>query len=275
MDRRRPLLVNEGEFRTDQALREAAATVGYGVHTKVRVADALSIDRSGLSAEAYSYALRSHFDWVVTDVETTKPEFAVEFDGDSNVSYVARRGDALKDEVSERLGLPLLRIDRAGFRPTIRRTVIGYLVESWAMWKGFNDAQENGVIPLDEIFEPWAFIEDVDQNGNIVWRDMAAPMRNMVVGRVLDDADPLGRIEQVGQRAQVRRLARAGLAGHEDVRLRPHHPCREVGHLGRQAAGGDPVPAVAAAGDEVEPQAVELADREIRPADRRDDRVDA
>jgi hypothetical protein len=180
VDRRRPLLVNEGEFRTDEALREAAAAVGYGVHTKVRVADALAIDRSGLSDEAYSYALRSHFDWVVTDLETTRPEFAVEFDGDSHLTDVVPRRDALKDEVCERLGLPLLRIDRAGFRPTIRRSVIGYLVESWAMWKAFDDAQEKGVIPLDEVFEPWAVIEGVDENGNIEWRDMAAPMRRMV-----------------------------------------------------------------------------------------------
>jgi hypothetical protein len=29
------------EFKTDEALREAAASVGYGVHTKIRVADTL------------------------------------------------------------------------------------------------------------------------------------------------------------------------------------------------------------------------------------------
>lgn len=180
MDRRQPLLVNEGEFRTDGALREAAAEVGYGVHTKVRIADALTIDRSGLTAEAYGYALRAHFDWVVTDLETTKPEFAVEFDGDSHRNEVVRHRDGLKDAICDRLGLPLLRIDRAGWRPTIRRTVIGYLVESWALWRAFDEAQERGIIPLDEVFEPWAVIEGVDENGNVRWRDMAAPTRALV-----------------------------------------------------------------------------------------------
>jgi hypothetical protein len=180
MDRRRPLLVNDGEFKTDEALREAAEALGYGVHTKVRVADALSIDRSGLSDEQYGYALRSHFDWVVTELETTRPEFAVEFDGESHAEARVRHRDTLKDEICDRLGLPLLRIDRAGFRPTIHRTVIGYLVESWHLWRGFCEAQENGTIPLDEVFEPWAFVENVDEHGNFDWRDMAAPVRRMI-----------------------------------------------------------------------------------------------
>lgn len=148
MDRRRPLLVNEGEFRTDEVLREAAADLGYGIHTKVRMADALDIDRSGLSNDAYSYALRAHFDWVVTDLGTTTPEFAVEFDGDSHTAAPVRHRDALKDEVCEKLGLPLLRIDRAGYRPTIRRSVIWYLVESWRLMKSWHEAQDRGIIPL-------------------------------------------------------------------------------------------------------------------------------
>jgi hypothetical protein len=180
MDRRRPLLVNQGEFATDEALREAGAALGYGVHAKVRVADALSIDRSGLSDEEYSCALRSHFDWLVTDLATTVPEFAVEFDGASHGKAIVRHQDRLKDAICERLGLPLLRVDRSGLRPTIRRTVIWYLVESWSIWRGFIEAQEKGIIPLDEIFEPWMVIDAVDEQGNIRWRDMAAPTRILV-----------------------------------------------------------------------------------------------
>lgn len=180
MDRRRPLLVNEGEFKTDEALREAAASVGYGVHTKVRVADTLAIDRSGLTDEQYGYALRSHFDWVVTDLASTVPEFAVEFDGQSHEDDRVRRRDALKDSICERLGLPLLRIDRFGLRPTIRRTVIWYLVESWALWCGFSEAQDDGTLPLDEVFEPWAFIDGVDAHGYPIFRDMARPTRTLV-----------------------------------------------------------------------------------------------
>lgn len=159
MDRRRPLLVNEDEFRTDAALREAAAALGFGAHAKVRVADALRIEGSGITDQEYGYALRAHFDWLVTDAESTKAEFAVEFDGPSHAAEDVQRRDILKDSICEKLGLPLLRIDRFGYRPTIRRSVLWYLVESWSLWRAFDDAQEKGIIPPDEDFEPWAFLE--------------------------------------------------------------------------------------------------------------------
>jgi hypothetical protein len=108
------------------------------------------------------------------------PEFAVEFDGPSHDEPNAKRRDALKDEICERLGFPLLRIDRSGFRPAVRRTVIGYLVESWALMKGFFEGQANGTIPEDEIFMPWAVIEGVDERGAITWRDLAQPCRTLV-----------------------------------------------------------------------------------------------
>lgn len=176
----KPLLVNEGEFKTDAALREAAESIGYRVHTKVRVGDVLGIEHSGLSSEAFGYALRSHFDWVITDLETMTPEFGVEFDGPSHDEPDAQRRDLLKDEICDRLDFPLLRIDRSGFRPAARRTVIGYLVESWALMKGFFEAQANGQIPDDEIFMPWAVIEGVDERGHITWRDLAQPCRILV-----------------------------------------------------------------------------------------------
>ena len=72
------------------------------------------------------------------------------------------------------------------------------------------------------------------------------------LGRVLDHPDPLGRIKQVCQRAQERRLASAGLTGDEDVRLRPDHLAEEIGHLRTHAALGHPVATMAAAGDQVE-----------------------
>ena len=188
--RLRPLLVNEGEVRTDAALREAAEALGYRVSPKVRVADVLDIDRSGLSDPAYGYALRSHFDWVVYDSETNLPEFAVEFDGESHEDPAARRRDVTKNGICAIFGLPLLRIDKAAYRPTIRRTVIGYLVESWAAYRGFCDAQERGDIPEEEIFTPWAVL-DVGDDGRASFRDISGYARRMVArlhesGRVTD-----------------------------------------------------------------------------------------
>ncbi len=177
--RLRPLLVNAGEVRTDAARREAAAALGDRVRPKVRVADVLDIERSGLSNEAYSYALRSHFDWVVYDAETNLAEFAVEFDGASHDDPAARRRDATKNEVCAALGLPLLRIDRTAYRPTARRTVIGYLVESWAAYRGFCEGQKRGDIPADEIFMPWAVL-DVGDDGQVSFRDISGYARRMV-----------------------------------------------------------------------------------------------
>lgn len=177
----RPLLVNDNERLTDQALRESAEGFGYRVSPKVRVADVLSIDHSGLTDAEYSYALRSHFDWVVTDHDTMLPEFAVEFDGTSHLTDDARRRDELKDSICQQLDFPLLRIDRSAFRPALRDTVLGYLVGSWVAYQGFNEAQANGQIPEDEIFMPWAVIDGIDEaTGLVMRRDIASPARLLV-----------------------------------------------------------------------------------------------
>jgi hypothetical protein len=47
---------------------------------------------------------------VVSDLATTRAEFAVEFDGASHDTPDARRRDATKNEVCDRLGLPILRV---------------------------------------------------------------------------------------------------------------------------------------------------------------------
>lgn len=181
MDRRRPLLVNDGEFRTDEALREACDALGYRVTPKVRVADALLIDRSGLTDEEYGYALKAHFDWVVVNSETSRPEFAIEFDGSSHAEDRVRHRDAIKDRICARLGMPLLRIDHTAFRPIVQRTVIYYLVESWSLMLGFLAGQDEGSIPEDEVWTPWGFIEEIDEvTGAIQLRDLAAPARQFI-----------------------------------------------------------------------------------------------
>src|SRR5262245_38456958 len=94
----RPLLVNPFEILTDEALREAAERTGYRVCPKVRIADVLKIDGSGIVDAEYRYALRAHFDFLVTSGERGLPEFAVEFDGphhDSDLETILR--DRMKE----------------------------------------------------------------------------------------------------------------------------------------------------------------------------------
>lgn len=180
-DRRRRILVNRSEALTDAALRDAASGLGLRVDAKVRIADAVDIERSGLSAEAYRYALRAHLDWVVSNGATTQAEFGVEFDGPSHDAPTARRRDALKDEVCARLGLPLLRVGAAALRPTSRRTVLGVLLEAWEGWRGFVEAQEAGRIAPDEPFDARAFVElDPDTGEIVVPLDLTAPVRRRV-----------------------------------------------------------------------------------------------
>src|SRR4051812_45517758 len=112
MDRRKPMLVNLGEVETDAALRDAVDELGARVFAKPRLADVLNIDRSGISDEEYTYALKAHLDFVIASETDGTPHFAIEFDGPYHAtSAVARRRDAMKDAICDRLGLPLLRID--------------------------------------------------------------------------------------------------------------------------------------------------------------------
>lgn len=86
-----PLLVNGHEVLTDQSLERAASAAGYRIAPKVRIADVLAIRGSGLSDPQYSYALRAHFDFVVTESDERIPEFAVEFDGPASLGRSAVR----------------------------------------------------------------------------------------------------------------------------------------------------------------------------------------
>ncbi len=151
----RPLLVNGHEILLDRELGRAAEAAGYQVSQKVRVADVFEIEGSGLTNEQYGYALRAHFDFVVTEGEERIPQFAVEFDGplhDTDARTAAR--DAIKDAICEHFGLPILRIDGTFLRPVKRKTLVGLLVEAWGMYQGFMAAQAAGQVPLDE---PWCY----------------------------------------------------------------------------------------------------------------------
>jgi uncharacterized protein DUF2726 len=159
VDRRKPIL-NRSETATESALREAAEKNGARVFTKVRIADALSIDRSGLPDQVWRYALQAHFDFLLADTTSSIPYFAIEFDGPSHTRNpdTARR-DAMKNLICERLWLPLLRVD-AGYLQTVGRfTLVGWLVELWFLYEEFCAMQDRGEIPYDEPFMYFSIFE--------------------------------------------------------------------------------------------------------------------
>jgi hypothetical protein len=135
--------------------------MGYRIAPKVRVADVLPIAGSGLADAEYSYALKAHFDWVVTQGDERVPQFAVEFDGASHQTARVAARDATKDAICLRFGFPMLRIDGTFLRRVRRRPLLEILVEAWRAWREFNALQEAGEIDADE---PWMYgaIFDVD-----------------------------------------------------------------------------------------------------------------
>jgi hypothetical protein len=153
MDRRRLILSNQYEAETHRVLEETAAKLGARVFPKVRIADAIDVSRSGLSGGEFQYALKAHFDIVVTD-ESSQTQFAVEYDGRGHETDPDTiRRDALKNSICDKLGFPLLRIGDEFFRKIGRFTLLGWLAEVWFLDQAFTQAQERGEVPYDEVFD--------------------------------------------------------------------------------------------------------------------------
>jgi Protein of unknown function (DUF2726) len=124
-------LMNLSEEKTNAVLRPL--TEGWGAHTfpKVRLADVLPIEKSGIDDEAFRFALQAHFDFIVTD-DDLKPLFAVEFDGDFHQSELQQRRDALKDRLCQHFRLPILRINSRYVEQSFRQMdVLSWLVNYW------------------------------------------------------------------------------------------------------------------------------------------------
>jgi hypothetical protein len=154
-------LLNKSEEATYLRLSGIAGDHSALVFAKVRVADVLQINRSGISNEQYHYALSAHFDFVVTDAEYL-PLFAVEFDGPHHKSSErARQNDFKKDSICSALEFPLLRINSLYIGAKYRgMDLLTYFASCWFLWNDFNKAQADGIIPLDEPFDPCMILYD-------------------------------------------------------------------------------------------------------------------
>jgi hypothetical protein len=141
-------------------LRAVEEKLGVRVVPKLRIADTLKIEGSGLSHEEYSYALTAHFDWVVADAKTTLPHFAVEFDGAYHDAHPrAAERDRMKDRIADRCGLPLLRVN-ADYLQTVKGfPLLAWLAEVWMVKDSITAAQERGDIPDEVYFDPWSMFE--------------------------------------------------------------------------------------------------------------------
>ena len=146
-------VLNRHEEVTHRRLREACEKWDASVFAKVRLADILPIEGSGIDPGQYAYALRSHFDFVVTDVDHN-PLFAVEFDGPGHESPKQAHRDKLKNDLCEHFEFPLLRINARYLTKTYgTMDLLTWFVDLWFLARGFQEAQELGHIPWDESFD--------------------------------------------------------------------------------------------------------------------------
>ena len=102
-------MLNSPERITYARLREVCKLHVAEVYAKVRLADVLPIEGSGLPEALYEFALQSHYDFVVTGSDQV-PLFAMEFDGPQHAHSAQAERDVKKDELSCRFRLPLMRV---------------------------------------------------------------------------------------------------------------------------------------------------------------------
>src|SRR5262245_17813597 len=94
-------LLNTSERITYGRLRGVCDRRAAEVYAKVRLADVLPIEGSGLRVALYDFALQAHYDFVVTGSDQV-PLFAVEFDGPQHGESPQMERDAKKEELSRR-----------------------------------------------------------------------------------------------------------------------------------------------------------------------------
>lgn len=147
-------LVNQSEEAVDAELQSLANEYGYRVHIKIRVADVLRVEGSGIYDDLFSFALKAHFDFVISDANSD-PLFAVEFDGPSHRLENQQERDAQKDELCERFELPILRINTNHLvKKYNKASLLRWIISAWELQKSFLQGQKTGQIPFDEDFDP-------------------------------------------------------------------------------------------------------------------------
>ena len=152
--------LNKYEQLTYSKIKAVAGKVGAHVFSKVRLADFLPINKSGIPASEFRFALQSHVDFLVTDSEY-KSEFSVEFDGPTHTSPDQINRDQKKNNLLKRFEHPFIRINSRYLDDKYRGLdLLTYFVDVWFLAKAFYEAQSQGHIPYDEPFDPAFIISD-------------------------------------------------------------------------------------------------------------------
>ncbi|NLS45847.1 MAG: DUF2726 domain-containing protein [Firmicutes bacterium] len=149
------LFVNKYEEITHSILSSRCQKHEVHVFAKVRLADVFFIDFKKTKGDLANYALKAHFDFVIYD-KGFMPLFAVEIDGKYHFEDERqKRNDRMKNQLCRINSLPLLRINSRYLSRRYRTaSLLDWLIDVWFLREAFFDAQDNGLVPMDEVFDP-------------------------------------------------------------------------------------------------------------------------
>jgi hypothetical protein len=147
--RRRLLSLDEQIMR--DALSDSAPYFGARIYPKYKLADVFKIDSHSLpDADLYSYALRSHFDFVSAVNEYAS--FALELDsGDHWADAKVAARDRKKQMICDLFDFPMLRVAQRLITPLFMHGVLGLLPFMWHTQK--KNVTQEALAPLSRVAE--------------------------------------------------------------------------------------------------------------------------
>ena len=176
-------LFNNQEEKTHRILQPVCENHGVTVCPKVRIADVLPIEKSGISEGDYGFCLKAHFDFVAYDREWN-PLFAVEFDGSQHQNDPRQNErDARKNRLCERFGLPLLRVSRNHAVKRQSVAFLEYMIDLHFGEKAVQRAVARGDLSLDEEYFPGTeFPGTTKLRSQLHQRGIYAPGYSLITG---------------------------------------------------------------------------------------------
>lgn len=159
-------ILNKAEKLTKDRLEELCSRDEVNIHPKLGLSDVFTIEKSGISDREYSYALKAHFDFTISDKEYN-PLFSVEYDGPYHESdEKQKQNDKLKNKLCDHFNHPLLCINSNYLSKKYRQLdLLKYFIDAWFQGEAFYKAKEAGTVPPDEPFMLTSVISD----GNNMW----------------------------------------------------------------------------------------------------------
>jgi len=175
-------ILNTGERAIYEITKEVAEKNEIEVFVKMRIADVIEIDRSGICNEEYSYALKAHFDVLVA--RASVPLMAIEFDGGGHDP----KFDHLKNALCERFGLPMVRVtlEHVNSR-NFKDTAVHFLLYQLLCLEAFNEQVNDPY----EVYDPMFMLTVAGKHASFPFA-YANRWRNRLAKRFKENLDRIG-----------------------------------------------------------------------------------